>query len=473
MAKHYLFYDIETTGINPCFDQIVQFAAIKTDTELNEVDRFEIELKLMRDVVPSPYASSTHQLALNKEGCSDYEAMARIHEWVNDSSTWSGGYNTLKFDDEFLRFGFFRNFFDPYSHQYAQGCGRFDLFPMMNIYYLFHRDIIKWPFKEESLSLKLEELNKVNGWVSGQAHHAMVDVEVTVALAKVLKSQEKTWKWLMGGFDKSIDSLAIERFANTGAMDHHQRLALWVDHRFGGDRSFMIPVLILGRHYRYRNQLIAIKLDDPAIFGKEIDQMDAYIMRRKLGEPGFLLPWTEHYLSVCTTEYMKRIETVPKLITQHTQWLGDLGEWFREKTYSTIENVDSTASLYQAGFWGPKERTWCEDWHAAPPKGKAGLLSSLSDGVFKQLAMRFLWRHYPEVLTQEEQACMEKYWQQLSASDKESLPVDYQNRLRMTPEEALNDIDVMLKQPDFSSKQKEVVLELRTYLMEQFELSTS
>ena len=69
MAKHYLFYDIETTGINPCFDQIVQFAAIKTDTELNEVDRFEIELKLMRDVVPSPYASSTHQLALNKEGC--------------------------------------------------------------------------------------------------------------------------------------------------------------------------------------------------------------------------------------------------------------------------------------------------------------------------------------------------------------------------------------------------------------------
>ena len=38
----YLFYDLETTGLNPCFDQVLQFAAIRTDLSLNEIERHEI-----------------------------------------------------------------------------------------------------------------------------------------------------------------------------------------------------------------------------------------------------------------------------------------------------------------------------------------------------------------------------------------------------------------------------------------------
>ena len=37
------FYDTETTGINASFDQILQFAAIRTDADLNEIERFEVE----------------------------------------------------------------------------------------------------------------------------------------------------------------------------------------------------------------------------------------------------------------------------------------------------------------------------------------------------------------------------------------------------------------------------------------------
>ena len=32
----FIFYDTETTGTNSAFDQILQFAAIKTDADLNE-----------------------------------------------------------------------------------------------------------------------------------------------------------------------------------------------------------------------------------------------------------------------------------------------------------------------------------------------------------------------------------------------------------------------------------------------------
>ena len=51
-----VFYDTETTGIKPHFDQILQFAAILTDNDLNEVERFEIRSRLLPNVVASPGA---------------------------------------------------------------------------------------------------------------------------------------------------------------------------------------------------------------------------------------------------------------------------------------------------------------------------------------------------------------------------------------------------------------------------------
>jgi exodeoxyribonuclease I len=36
MADTFLFYDTETSGLNRAFDQILEFAAIRTDLKLNE-----------------------------------------------------------------------------------------------------------------------------------------------------------------------------------------------------------------------------------------------------------------------------------------------------------------------------------------------------------------------------------------------------------------------------------------------------
>ncbi|MCK5420273.1 MAG: exodeoxyribonuclease I, partial [Desulfobacterales bacterium] len=56
MKKTYLFYDIETTGLNKAFDQVLQFAAFRTDRQLNEIDRYTIKVQLRPDVIPSPGA---------------------------------------------------------------------------------------------------------------------------------------------------------------------------------------------------------------------------------------------------------------------------------------------------------------------------------------------------------------------------------------------------------------------------------
>ncbi|MCZ6719095.1 MAG: exonuclease domain-containing protein [Gammaproteobacteria bacterium] len=47
----YIFYDTETTGTLTAFDQILQFGAIRTDDELNELERFDIRCRLMPHIV--------------------------------------------------------------------------------------------------------------------------------------------------------------------------------------------------------------------------------------------------------------------------------------------------------------------------------------------------------------------------------------------------------------------------------------
>ena len=42
----FVFYDTETTGSDTFYDQILQFAAIRTDDALNEIDRFEIRCRI-------------------------------------------------------------------------------------------------------------------------------------------------------------------------------------------------------------------------------------------------------------------------------------------------------------------------------------------------------------------------------------------------------------------------------------------
>ena len=62
----FVFFDTETTGLRHGFDQIVHFAAIRTDNDLNEVDRFEARSRLLPHVVPHPSALLTNGLPIER-----------------------------------------------------------------------------------------------------------------------------------------------------------------------------------------------------------------------------------------------------------------------------------------------------------------------------------------------------------------------------------------------------------------------
>ena len=52
----FVFYDLETTGLSPAFDQPLQFAAIRTDENFVEKDRVNIRCQLAPHILPSPQA---------------------------------------------------------------------------------------------------------------------------------------------------------------------------------------------------------------------------------------------------------------------------------------------------------------------------------------------------------------------------------------------------------------------------------
>jgi exodeoxyribonuclease-1 len=208
MADSFLFYDIETTGLNKAFDQVLQFAAIRTDQQLNEIGRYEVTVRLRPDVAPSPAAVLTNRIPVTQfsDGLCEYEAVEQIHRLMNQPGTISLGYNTMGFDDEFLRFSFHRNLLPPYTHQYKNGCRRMDLFPMAILYRLYKKEVLIWPQIDGKSSLKLEHLSSANRLATGQSHEAIVDVAATVELARRFFKKKKMWRYLEGYFDKETDA---------------------------------------------------------------------------------------------------------------------------------------------------------------------------------------------------------------------------------------------------------------------------
>jgi exodeoxyribonuclease-1 len=131
MTQTFYWYDLETSGTDPRWDRIVQFAGLRTDTDLNEVgDALCTYVTLPDDVLPNPDSTRVTGITPERtraEGLSEWQAMTRIHALFAAPGTCVAGYNSLRFDDEFVRFTLYRNFIDPNEREWRNGKSRWDL----------------------------------------------------------------------------------------------------------------------------------------------------------------------------------------------------------------------------------------------------------------------------------------------------------------------------------------------------------
>jgi exonuclease I len=57
----FAFYDFETTSTSAAFDQPIQFAAILTDDEFNQIERVDIRCRLSPHILPALWAEGVAQ----------------------------------------------------------------------------------------------------------------------------------------------------------------------------------------------------------------------------------------------------------------------------------------------------------------------------------------------------------------------------------------------------------------------------
>ncbi len=127
----FFWYDLETTGTDPRTDRIIQFAGVRTNLELDEIEPpFATYVKCPVDVLPDPSACAVTGLTpqrINRDGMDELEAYVAINRRLAQPNTCVAGFNSLRFDDEFIRFGFYRHFIDPYAREWQSGNSRWDI----------------------------------------------------------------------------------------------------------------------------------------------------------------------------------------------------------------------------------------------------------------------------------------------------------------------------------------------------------
>ncbi|MEC8977442.1 MAG: exonuclease domain-containing protein [Pseudomonadota bacterium] len=467
MSASYFFYDLETSGLNKAFDQVQQFAAKRCGQDFSVTDTHFLEARLSPDIIPSAYAMITHRVGLNeeKERLSEYQVVSRIHQLINQPGTISLGYNTLGFDDEFLRFAFFRNLFEVYTHQYANGCIRMDVFPLVVFYYLYAKHTLKWPEVDGVLSLKLESLAKENAWESGRAHHAMNDVDVTIRLAKHLaQSDQKMWEYLTGFFHKKMDqerTMALDKIKIAGSQ---QPIGLLIHTKLGYKSSYQAPYILLGQHQIFKNQTVWLRLDKESVETCLDNSLmkKGLVMQKKWGEPGFFLPFSDRYRDKMDGDRVAlAMDNINKLQHDANMW-DDLRQQALSWEYPVIEGVDIDASLYQVGFRSQEESMFCRKWHSVSEAQRCQMVRSLPDSLLKSQALRCLWRHNPAIedaVAQEDRnACIAAIMQ-----DNEKVWIDYRGKLKYTAEQAYRDVADLGKQA-LDSEQVALLGMLKDYI---------
>ena len=420
--NNYLFYDLETTGLNKAFDQVLQFAAIRTDMDFNETERHSIMVQLRPDVIISPRAIITHRISIadSMNGVSEYEAIKEIYRLMNEPGTISLGYNTLGFDDEFLRFSFYRNLLPPYTHQYANGCRRMDLLPITVIYWLHKREVLSWPELSGRPTLKLEHLSEFNNLASGPAHNAMVDVEATVELTKRLIKSRETWDYLATYFEKESDIKRASRLPILfSSQTDEYRYGLMSGIKFGVKNQFQAPTLNIGRSIPYKNQTLWLRLDQEKLRETTDTNIaeNSRVIRKRDGEPGFLLPPSKRYWNKLSLERKKIVEENSSWLQSNPELFQKIVSYHRQFSYPYIPDLDADAALYQIGFLSREDEALCRRFHEAEPAKKVAISAQFSLEETRLLARRLLSRNNIGSLPAEQEGEFERYLKTVQSYD--------------------------------------------------------
>ena len=414
-----LWHDYETFGGDARRDRPCQFAALRTDLELNVVgDPVELFCKPAPDFLPDPVSVSitgiTPQMA-RATGVTEAEFCARIAREFMEPGTCGAGYNSLRFDDEVTRCLLYRNFYDPYEREWKNGNSRWDLIDLLRMTQALRPEGINWPqYEDGSPSFRLEELTRANGIEHSGAHDALADVRATIAMAQLVKQKQPKLFDYMFSLRSKHKVLPLLDLAKQEPVVHASRM-------FAANKGCLALVLPLCKHPQNPNGIVvADLLTAPGAWMK----LDAATLRERLfkrsedraeGEERIPLK-TVHInrcpalapINVLTPAIIARYALDMDAVYRHRQELlaerdlvARLRLVFDDK--DRVPASDPDQMLYSGGFLDEHDRRLSDKVRQLQAMQLATTPLPFHDARLPELLFRYRARNFPDTLSATEQ----------------------------------------------------------------------
>jgi exodeoxyribonuclease-1 len=407
-ASTFFWYDLETSGIDPRWHRILQFAGVRTNEALEEISEpIAHYIKLPIDVLPDPAAclvtGLTPQL-VNEKGLPELEAYVGINRIFSEPGTCVAGFNNLRFDDEFIRYSFYRHLIDPYAREWRNGNSRWDLIDLVRAAGALRPEGMEWPVEEGLPVFNLEALTSANQIAHESAHDALSDVRATLAVARLVRArQRRLWDYYLTLRDKARVKALLDW--------RTPEICLHVSGMIGRERSNLAPVVALAPHPTNANSVIVADL------GRDVECLlrdDADSLREKLFTKG------DHERPPLKEVRLNRVPFVAGLAALRRQDRARLGVDIElaERRFAALlaneplaeklrrifiderprEFVDVDAALYE-GFISDADRGRCARVLTSLIAGEAPPNVRFDDSRVEPLLLRLRARRGAEVLS--------------------------------------------------------------------------
>ena len=472
----FFFYDLETSGLKAKEDRIMQFAGQRTDLELNPIgEPVNILVKLASDTLPGPSAIMVTGITpqSTQEGMSEAEFCRFLDTEIFTPGTIVAGYNSVRFDDEFMRYLWWRNFYDPYEWQWRDRRSRWDLLDVVRMVRALRPDGIKWPVLPGGKAVnRLELITKMNGIEHTHAHDALSDVEALISVTKLLKErQPKMFEYLLGVRDKKkvaeLANLDLKRpFVYTsGAYDAEwNKTTVAFPLTVGRNNN---SILVFDLRYNLDDLLEKRRIREEEQNRKEKEAAEAepsLIQVGLLGEytqedeeqeekeaksekkAGFFPIIKELSLNKCpavaplgvleTEDGWTKIGLSKEMVQKNLDSLLAHPE-FAEQMRTELEKqewpeaVDAEAALYD-GFLGEGDKIKCNAVRSADANKLADFEPEFQDERLPELLLHYKARNFAKSLTQKE----EEAWEEYRIGRLKRQLVDFDKQLRKVKQEA-------------------------------------
>lgn len=465
----FYFYDVETSSLNPREGRIMQFAGQRTNMDLKPVGKpHNFLIKMTPDIVPDPFAVLVTGITPQKtlaDGITEAEFLEIFYKEIATPGTIFVGYNTVRFDDEFMRYQQFRNFYDPYEWQWKDDRSRWDMLDAVRMTRALRPEGINWPKDDKGAPTnRLELLTALNDLAHENKHDALGDVKAVISVAQLIKkSQPKLFDFLFKMRDKK----------EVAKLVMSNQPFIYTSGRYSSDYEKTTIASVLAEHPRRQGALVYDLRYDPEEFidlsPKELLQAWQY----QKDKSGPRLPVkTLLYnrcpavapLSVLDDASQKRLDLTIALAKDNYKKLQKQKE-FTNNVLKALELLDKKqderlakedkpvdSKLYE-GFLDNEDRRAIQAVHMSTPEELSKIAQSFKDKRLKDLLPLYKARNFYEFLNDDEHKDWEKYRsERLLFGGENSRLANYFNK-----------ISELQARPELSDNQQYLLEEMRLY----------